>query len=97
MPILRNLIFRAARRIAADERIQRKAAETYHDEIKPRAEAAWLATKPRIDKTRDDIKKIAQETKPAEEEAEETTDDSKEEKPEDKKEENKEESKEESK
>ena len=69
MPILRNLIFRAARRIAADERIQKKAAETYHDEIKPRAEAAWLATKPRIDKTRDDIKKIAQETKPAEEPA----------------------------
>ena len=34
-----------------------------------RAEAAWLATKPRIDKTRDDIKKIAQETKPAEEPA----------------------------
>ena len=69
MPILRNLIFRAARRIAADERIQKKAAETYHDEIKPRAEAAWLATKPRIDNTRDDIKKIAQETKPSEEPA----------------------------
>ena len=69
MPILRNLIFRAARRIATDERIQKKAAETYHDEIKPRADAAWLATKPRIDNTRDDIKKIAQETKPSEEPA----------------------------
>ena len=55
--------------MAADERIQKKAAETYHEEIKPRAEAAWLATKPRIDKTRDDIKKIAQETKPTEEPA----------------------------
>ena len=35
MPILRNLIFKAAQRIATDERIQKKAAETYHDEIKP--------------------------------------------------------------
>ena len=69
MPILRNLIFKAAQRIATDERVQKKAAETYHDEIKPRADAAWVATKPRIDKTRDDIKKIAQETKPTEEPA----------------------------
>ena len=69
MPILRNLIFKAAQRIATDERIQQKAAETYHDEIKPRADAAWVATKPRIDKTRDDIKKIAQETKPIEDPA----------------------------
>ena len=69
MPILRNLIFRAARLIATDERIQQKAAETYHEEIKPRADAAWSATKPRIDSTRDDIKKIAQETRPTEEPA----------------------------
>ena len=69
MPILRNLIFKAAQRIATDERVQKKAAETYHDEIKPRADAAWVATKPRIDKTRDDIKKIAQETRPTEEPA----------------------------
>ena len=67
MSILRNLIFKAAHRIATDERVQKKAAETYHDEIKPRADAAWVATKPRIYKTRDDIKKIAQETKPTEE------------------------------
>jgi hypothetical protein len=57
MPILRNLIFKAAQRIATDERVQQKAAETYE------------ATKPRIDKTRDDLKKIAQETKPTEEPA----------------------------
>ena len=69
MPILRNLIFKAAQRIATDERVQQKAAETYHDEIKPRADAAWVAMKPRIDKTHDDIKKIAQETKPTEEPA----------------------------
>ena len=56
MPILRNLIFKAAQRIATNERIQQKAAETYHEEIKPRADAAWVATNPRIDQTRDDIK-----------------------------------------
>ncbi|NKB20606.1 MAG: hypothetical protein GKS01_08915 [Alphaproteobacteria bacterium] len=69
MPILRNLLFQAARRIASDERVQQKAAEAYHDEIKPRAEAAWSATKPRLENTRDDIKKIAAETKPSEEPA----------------------------
>jgi hypothetical protein len=57
MPILRNLIFKAAQHIASDERVQKKAAEAYE------------ATKPRIDKTRDDIRKIAQETKPTEEPA----------------------------
>jgi hypothetical protein len=57
MPILRNLIFKAAQLIASDERVQKKAAEAYE------------ATKPRIDKTRDDIRKIAQETKPTEEPA----------------------------
>ena len=67
MPILRKLIVKAVQCIATNERVQQKAAETYHGEIKPRADAAWVATKPRIDKTRDDIKKIAQETKPTEE------------------------------
>ena len=57
MPILRNLIFKAAQLIASDERVQKRAAEAYE------------ATKPRIDKTRDDIRKIAQETKPTEEPA----------------------------
>ena len=57
MPILRNLIVKAAQRIATDELVQKKAAETYE------------AAKPRIDNTRDDIKKIAQETKPTEEPA----------------------------
>ena len=57
MPILRNLIFKAAQRITTDERVKKKAAETYE------------ATKPRIDETRDDIIKIAQETKPIEETA----------------------------
>ena len=69
MPILRKLIVKAVQCIATNERVQQKAAETYHGEIKPRADAAWVATKPRIDKTRDDIKKIAQETKPTEEPA----------------------------
>lgn len=69
MPILRSLLFQAAKRIATDERVQQKAAETYRDEIKPRAEAAWSATKPRLENTRNDIKQIAAETKPTEEPA----------------------------
>ncbi|MGY9019681.1 MAG: hypothetical protein ACKVHX_09470 [Alphaproteobacteria bacterium] len=69
MSIISNLLFRAARRIASDERVQQKATETYREEIKPRAEAAWSATKPRLENTRDDIKQIAEETKPTEEPA----------------------------
>ena len=67
--MISNLLFRAARRIASDERVQQKATETYREEINPRAEAAWSATKPRLENTRDDIKQIAEETKPTEEPA----------------------------
>lgn len=62
MSLLGKLLFQAARRAAADERVQRAAADTYRNEVKPRAEAAWAKTKPRLEETKTDIGKIARET-----------------------------------
>ena len=64
MTILRTLLFRAARHLASDERVQRKAAETYQEQVKPRADTVWQAAKPRIDEARADIGTIAKETDP---------------------------------
>lgn len=62
MPLLQRLLFSAARRLATDERARKMAADTYRDAIKPRAEAAWKSAKPRLEDTRSDIGKIAEET-----------------------------------
>jgi hypothetical protein len=62
MSFLRKLLFRAVRRVATDERVQRAAADAYQNEVKPRAQAAWEKTKPRLEETKADIGKIAAET-----------------------------------
>ncbi|MBD20150.1 MAG: hypothetical protein CMM37_03815 [Rhodospirillaceae bacterium] len=66
MPLIRNLLFHAARRAMNDERFRQKASETLEKEIKPRIDAALSKAKPRVDETREDIKNIAAETKPLE-------------------------------
>jgi hypothetical protein len=62
MFFLQKLLFKAARRVATDERVQRAAADTYNNEVKPRAQAAWGKAKPRLEETKADIGKIAEET-----------------------------------
>lgn len=64
MPLLRSLLMRAARWVATDPRVQAKAADLYHREVKPRAEAAWQETKPKLDAARRDLGDIARETDP---------------------------------
>ncbi len=66
MPIIKNLIYYAARRAMNDEKLRQKATETFEKEIKPRAEAAWSEAKPRMVSARDDIKRIAKRSKPME-------------------------------
>jgi hypothetical protein len=61
MPLIRNLLFHAARRAMNDERFRQKASETLEKEIKPRIDAALSKAKPRVDETREDIKNIAAE------------------------------------
>ena len=62
MPLLRKILFHAARRVATDERVRHAAAETYRNEVKPRAHAAWEKARPRIEETKADIGRIAEET-----------------------------------
>jgi len=60
-----KLLIHTARKFASDPRMQKKAKEAFHEEIKPRAIKAWEDVKPRIKTTQADIKKIAKETKPS--------------------------------
>ncbi len=64
MALLRRLLITAARRLAADPRLQAKAAEVLERKIKPRAKEAWRRTKPKIEAARDELKEIVRETDP---------------------------------
>ena len=66
MPILRRLLIRAATRLASDPRLRAKAAEVVDREVKPRAQAAWRRTRPKLESARDELKDIARETDPRE-------------------------------
>jgi hypothetical protein len=62
MSLLLKFLFKAARRVASDERVQRATADTYRNQVKPRADAAWQKAQPRIEETKADIGRIAEET-----------------------------------
>jgi hypothetical protein len=62
--LLRRLLINAARKAAADPRVQAKAADIYEREVKPRAKAAWAEAKPRLEAARDDVKDAAAKVDP---------------------------------
>jgi hypothetical protein len=64
MTILRRMLFQAARRLGSDPRVRAKAQETFETEVKPRAQAAWRRTKPKLDAARDELRDIAREADP---------------------------------
>ena len=64
MALLHRLLLQAARRAAADPRVQAKAAELYQTKLKPRAQAAWREAKPKLDAAKQEIKEIARESDP---------------------------------
>ena len=66
MPILRRLLLHAARQIASDPGVRAKAAAVFEKEVKPRAEAAWRQTKPKLDAAKAELQDIAGETDPRE-------------------------------
>ncbi len=66
MRLLPQLLLRAAKRIASDPRVRAKATEVFEREVKPRAEAAWRQTKPRLDTAKSELRDIARETDPRE-------------------------------
>ncbi len=62
--LLRRFLIQAARQVAADPRVQAKAAQVFESEVKPRAAAAWKQAKPHLDRARGDLRDIAQESDP---------------------------------
>ncbi len=53
MPLLRNIMFQAARRLAQDPRMRQKAGEVYQDSVAPRLSAA-----------RDELRDLSSEVSP---------------------------------
>ncbi len=64
MIFLRRILVEAARRLAADPRLQEKAAQVIDQEIKPRLQAAAARAKPTVDAARADIREAAREADP---------------------------------
>ncbi|MEE8189425.1 MAG: hypothetical protein V3T80_09475 [Kiloniellales bacterium] len=64
MTILRRLFFQAVTKVAADPRIRAKAAQVVEREVKPRVQAAWRETKPKLESARDELRDIAAEADP---------------------------------
>ena len=62
--LLRRLLAEAARRVAADPRIQAKAANLYETEVAPRAKTVARETKANYDFARSELADIARETDP---------------------------------
>ncbi len=59
MLLLRRALFFAVRRLAANPRVQRKAADVIEHEIKPRAQTAWRQVEPKLRAAKDEVKAAA--------------------------------------
>ena len=64
MTILHRLFFQAVAKAVANPRVRAKAAEVVEREVKPRAQAAWRETKPKLESARDELRDIAAEADP---------------------------------
>lgn len=66
MRLLSQLLWHVAKRIASNPRVRARASEVYEGQVKPRAEAAWRQTKPRLDAAKAELRDIVRETDPRE-------------------------------
>ena len=64
MPVLRQLLWTVAKRVAADPRVQARAAEVYDTTLKPKAREAWRCGKPKIAAAREELRQAAAEVDP---------------------------------
>ncbi len=64
MAFLHRLLAYAARKVAADPRVQRKAAEFVETELKPRARELGRDARTKLGVVKDELKDIARETDP---------------------------------
>jgi hypothetical protein len=60
MTILRRAIWMAAKRAAADPRVQEKASEVVHEEIVPRVRTAVDAARPEIQRAKENVRRAGQ-------------------------------------
>ena len=65
MPLLRRALWMAAKRAAADPRVQAKAREVLEDEIVPRVRNAVDVAKPEIGRARDNVRRAGRDIKKA--------------------------------
>ena len=57
MPLLRRALWMAAKRAAADPRVQAKAREVLEDEVVPRVRVAVDAARPEIRRARENVER----------------------------------------
>lgn len=65
MPLLRRALWMAAKRAAADPRVQAKAREVLEEEVVPRVRNAVDTAKPEIRRARDNVRRAGQDIKKA--------------------------------
>lgn len=65
MPLLRRALWMAAKRAAADPRVQAKAREVLQEEVVPRVHTAVEIAKPEIRRARDNAQRAGQDIKKA--------------------------------
>lgn len=65
MTILRRAIWMAAKRVAADPRVQAKAGEVVREEIAPRVRTAVDVARPEIQRAKENVKRTGQDLKKA--------------------------------
>jgi predicted phage gp36 major capsid-like protein len=63
MPILRRALWMAAKRAAADPRVQAKAREVLQEEVVPRVRRTVDAARPEIQRARENIERAGREMK----------------------------------
>lgn len=65
MPLLRRALWMAAKRAAADPRVQAKAREVLEEEVVPRVRTAVQVAKPEIRRARDNVQRAGEDIKKA--------------------------------
>lgn len=65
--MLRNILFQVIRKVAGDPKVQKQAAETYEDTVRPRVKSAQKFVKKNMDFAKKELGDVARETNPLEE------------------------------
>ena len=64
MALWTKILFHAGKTLASNPELRARAVEAWREDVRPHAEAAWSRAKPKVDATREDIRRIREETPP---------------------------------